>query len=147
MKQAAGKALAWAIAVLGFIITIAPLVRHGDPAIPLHHVFHAIGIAGGAALAVALMRKPRDTNEHGAWLVPAALAPLAMMFLMWPSTYQTLDQNPLLHVADHAALFLTGYVAVAAGQRYRAGTGIVLGVITVLMALTAAGGFGAYMGS
>lgn len=146
MKPTIGKVAACAFAAFGFIVTVAPLVRHGDLPIPLHHVFHALGIAGGAALAIALVRAPRDTNEHGAWLIPATLAPIAMMFLMWPSFYPALDGNPALHIADHAALFFTGYLTVAAGQRYRAGTGAVLGVITVLMALTAAGGFGAYLG-
>lgn len=146
MKRIAAT-LAWsAIAAFGFVITVAPLVRHGDLSIPLHHVFHAVSVVGGAALAIALMRTPRDTDEHGSWLIPATLAPIAMMFLMWPSFYSTLDNNPVLHLASHAALFFTGFCTVAAGQRYRAGTGVVLGVMTVLMALTAAGGFGSYLG-
>lgn len=146
MKLTTAKLLWFAIAAFGFIITVAPAVRHGDLPIPLHHVLHAIGVAGGAALAIALMRTPRDANEHGMWLIPATLAPIAMMFLMWPSFYGSLDVNPVLHIANHAALFLTGFCTVAAGQRYRAGTGVVLGVMTVLMALTAAGGFGSYLG-
>lgn len=146
MKLTPAKLVWFAIAALGFIITVAPLMRHGDLPIPMHHIFHAIAVAGGAALAITFMRAPRDTSEHGAWLVPATLAPIAMMFLMWPSFYSSLDGNPVLHIANHAALFLTGFCAVAAGQRYRAGTGVVLGVISVLMALTAAGGFGSYLG-
>lgn len=144
MKQLYGRLIAGIIALGGFIVTVAPLERHGELPIPLHHLIHAAGVAGGVALALALMRAARDKNEHGAWLFPATLAPLAMMFLMWPSLYASLDANPLLHVADHLALFLSGYVAVVTGQRYRAGTGWALGVISILMALTAAGGFGSY---
>lgn len=144
MKHLYGKLIAGVIALGGFIITVAPLERHGELQIPLHHVIHAAGVAGGVALALVLMRRSRDEGEHGLWLFPATLAPIAMMFLMWPSFYASLDANPLLHLADHAALFLSGYVTVAAGQRYRSGTGWALGVISILMALTAAGGFGAY---
>lgn len=144
MKQSYGKLIAWLIALGGFLITVAPLERHGELPIPLHHLIHAAGVAGGVALALAIARAQRDDNEHGFWLFPATLAPIAMMFLMWPSFYASLDANPLLHLADHAALFLSGYVTVIAGQRYRSGTGWALGVISILMALTAAGGFGAY---
>lgn len=144
MKQTYGKFAAGAIALAGFAIAVAPLERHGELPIPLHHVFHAAAVAGGVALALLLMRKARDSEEHGLWLVPATLAPLAMMLLMWPSFYASLDGNPVLHVADHLALFFSGYVTAVAGQRYRAGTGWALGTLSVIMALTAAGGFGSY---
>lgn len=144
MKHMYGKIAAGAIALAGFLIAVAPLERHGDLPIPLHHLIHAVAVAGGVALALLLMRKARDSEEHGFWLVPATLAPLAMMILMWPSFYASLDANPVLHVADHLALFFSGCVTAAAGQRYRAGTGWALGVLSVLMALTAAGGFGSY---
>lgn len=139
-----GKLTAGAIALAGFVISVAPLERHGELPIPLHHLIHAVAVAGGVAIALLLMREARDREEHGFWLVPATLAPLAMMFLMWPSIYGSLDASPMLHVADHLALLLCGYVTAAAGQRYRAGTGWALGVLSVLMALTAAGGFGSY---
>lgn len=116
----------------------------GDLPILQHHLIHAAIIAAGAALAMVTTRKAANTTEHPLWLIPAISALVLLMLLMLPSVYATLDHNGLLHMADHLALLCAGFLAVFAGQRYRAGTGWALGALAVLMALSAAGGFGAY---
>ena len=146
MKITAAKAAAWLVVLAGLAVAVAPLFRHGDLAIPMHHVFHAVSIAGGAALGLLLIQNRKsDDREHPLWLVPAIAAPIVMMFLMWPSLYEALEVNPALHVGDHLVLFFIGTIAVVSGQRYRAGTGWALGALSVIMALTSAGGFGAYL--
>lgn len=146
MKITGAKTAAWLVVSAGLAVAVGPLFRHGDLSIPLHHVLHAVSIAGGAALGLLLAAgRKGDEREHPLWLVPAIGAPVVMMFLMWPSFYESLDKNGMLHVGDHLVLFFIGALAAIAGQRYRQGTGWAIGVLSVIMALTSAGGFGAYL--
>ncbi|TAM75544.1 hypothetical protein EPN44_08835 [bacterium] len=123
---------------------IIPSLRPEDVPIAEHHLFHA-GIILLAVVAAALVvGGPSGAREQGSglWLVPVVAAPLAMMFLMWPSTYDYLDTHPLAHALDHIGLAVLGFAGAYGGQRYVRGVGWLVGLATVGMAVIAAGGFG-----
>jgi uncharacterized membrane protein YeiH len=61
---------------------------------------------------------------------------------MWPSLYEFTESRPVLHALDHLVLGALGFAAAYAGQRYRDGVGWIASGVVVLMAITAAGGFG-----
>lgn len=64
------------------------------------------------------------------------------MVLMWPTLYKFTESRPVLHILDHLGIGAFGFTAAYAGQRYCGGVGWILSGVVVLMAITAAGGFG-----
>jgi hypothetical protein len=125
------------------VFALGPLYREGDVTIPVHHVLHTVMIFG-AALAAVLFTWPGATGSRGsaAWLILAVVAPVAAMFLMWPSDYSVFEGAPALHAAQHLGLASLGFLTGYSGQRYAAGIGVAMSASLILMGLLAAGGFG-----
>ena len=135
---------ACAMAALTLAAAVVPSLRPEDVPIAEHHLFHAGIILLAVIAAVLAAGGPSHGREQGTqlWLMPVIAAPLAMMFLMWPSTYDYLDAHPLAHALDHIGLAVLGFVGAYGGQRYVRGVGVVVGLAAVGMAVIAAGGFG-----
>jgi hypothetical protein len=84
-----------AIAVL--VGALVPFFVHRHETIQAHHLKHAIYILGGSFLGLALAQVfpgDRPNREQALWLLPAILAPLVQMFLMYPSLYEWMMTSP-----------------------------------------------------
>ena len=138
-----GRWIAGLIIVVAIIFVIAPVLRSGEHLATLvHHLTHGVILIGGSALGLALARPQRQATEQAWWLVPTVSATIVAMVLMWPSLYEFTESRPVLHALDHLVLGVLGFAAAYAGQRYRDGVGWIVSGVVVLMAITAAGGFG-----
>jgi hypothetical protein len=125
-----------------------PLRTREMTTIPVHHLLHAGMAIGAGLLAMALAVKlPRQNRETTWWVVPAALAPIVGLFLMWPSEYAYLMSHPWLHLLDHLGIALCSVLAVFAAQAYVRGLGWPMLVLLVAMDAGAAGGFGITAGA
>jgi uncharacterized membrane protein YeiH len=139
----AGRIVAGLIVIAALALVFAPIWRSGEHLSTLvHHLAHGAVLIGGSALGLALATPQRQAAERTGWLIPAAGAAIVVMVLMWPTLYEYTESRPVLHVLDHIGIGLFGFTAAYAGQRYRAGVGWILSVVVLLMAITAAGGFG-----
>ncbi len=139
-----GRLLLASLVLLATVLfALAPLYRHGDVPIAIHHLLHAL-ILFGAALAALLFTWPGAPRAPGRvpWLLITLLSPLAAMLLMWPSEYSVFEREPALHALQHLGLVLFGFLTAYAGQRFAAGIGIAMSATMLLMGLLAAGGFG-----
>jgi hypothetical protein len=142
----AGRIIAWLVVVVAVSFVLAPVLRSGEHLATLvHHLTHGVILIGGSALGLALAKPQLQATERTGWLVPTVIATIVAMLLMWPSLYELTESRPLLHVLDHLAIGVLGFVAAYAGQRYRAGVGWIAAGVVVLMAITAAGGFGGFI--
>ncbi|MEO6923130.1 MAG: c-type cytochrome [Acidobacteriaceae bacterium] len=111
--------------------------------IPVHHLVHAVMALGAGMLALAMAeRLPPRSTERSLWVLPATLAPIFGLFLMWPSEYAYLMAHPALHLLDHAGIIGLSCLAVYAAQAYVRGLGWPMLILLVAMNATAAGGFG-----
>jgi hypothetical protein len=139
----AGRIVAGLIVIAAAIFVFAPIWRSGEHlTLLVHHLAHGVVLIGGSALGLALATPQRQVAERTGWLVPAAGAVIVVMVLMWPTLYEFTESRPVLHILDHLGIGAFGFTAAYAGQRYRAGVGWILSGVVVLMAITAAGGFG-----
>ena len=94
-------------------------------------------------LAIALAAKlPSQRSERSVWVIPAILAPILGLFLMWPSEYAYLMEHHGLHMLDHVGIIAFSWLAVFAAQAYVRGLGWPMLVLMVSMNAAAAGGFG-----
>lgn len=133
--------------IMGYGILVA-LFSHELTTIPVHHLLHAgmaVG-AGMAAMALAACLPPRERERSG-WVLPAVLAPVVGLFLMWPTKYAYLMGHPWLHVLDHVGIALCSVLAVFSAQAYVRGLGWPMLVLLVGMDAAAAGGFGVSPGN
>ncbi len=138
-----GRVVLWLLVVAGAGALFAPIWHPGEHLATLvHHLAHAVVLVGGCALGLAIAQPRPTMSEQTWWLVPAIGASLVVMLLMWPSLYEATESSVLLHLLDHLALAVCGFTAAYAGQRYRFGAGWILAGVVLLMAITAAGGFG-----
>jgi hypothetical protein len=141
----ASKIAAVIIALVTVIYALAPLYREGEePPTSVHHLLHAAVILGGVIVGLLLYdpARARPEREHPVWLVLAIGAPIAAMFLMWPSEYAFLDKHPGGHAIEHLGLVVLGFLTAYAGQRYARGIGWAMSLGLLFMALVAALGFG-----
>jgi mono/diheme cytochrome c family protein len=131
------------------IFALAPLYRANvDIPIPLHHVLHAVMMAGAALAGILFAGSSARERRSGApWLVIAMLAPVFAMILMWPSKYSYFELHPYGHVAEHLALMLMGFLAGFGGQRYANGIGWASGISIVAMGVLAIWGYGVAPGA
>jgi hypothetical protein len=132
-----------AVAVL--VGALVPFFVHHPESIQAHHLKHAIYITGGGFLGLALAQAfpgNRSGKEQPIWLIPAILAPLVQMFLMYPSLYDWMMAHPPVHFLQHLAIGLMPTLATFAGQRYTRGIGWIVGASAVAMAFAAAFGYG-----
>ena len=141
-----GTGIAGAV-IMGYGVLVV-LYSHEMTTIPVHHLLHggmAVG-AGMLAMALAASLPPRNRERSG-WSIPAALAPVAGLLLMWPSKYAYLMDHPWLHLLDHLGIALCSLLAVFAAQAYVRGLGWPMLVLLVGMDAAAAGGFGVSPGN
>lgn len=111
--------------------------------IPVHHLVHAVMALGAGMFALAMAEKlPPQRSERSMWVIPATLAPIFGLFLMWPSEYAYLMEHHVLHMLDHLGIIAFGWLAVFAAQAYVRGLGWLTLVLLVAMNATAASGFG-----
>lgn len=137
------------ILIATVVFALAPLYRTGvDMPIPLHHVLHAMMIAGAALAGILFAGSSARERRSGApWLVIAILAPVFAMLLMWPSKYSYFEMHPSGHVLEHLALMLMGFLAGYGGQRYADGIGWASGIGIVAMGVLAIWGYGVAPGA
>lgn len=114
--------------------------------ISTHHIQHLLYLAGGSLWGIAAAqflenRRPRERRQ-GKWLIPALLAPMAAMFIMWPSTYAYVEARPLLHMSEHAVFIILGIVTTYGGWQWATVTSWLLGGSLAAMSLFAAFFFG-----
>ncbi|MDE3067345.1 MAG: hypothetical protein KGJ60_07310 [Verrucomicrobiota bacterium] len=114
--------------ILGVVISLdgltMPFRSHEMTTIPVHHLLHSGMAAGAGLLAMALAANlPRRDRERGGWVLPAVLAPVAGLALMWPSEYAYLMGHHWLHFLDHLGIALCSLLAVFAAQAYVRGLG------------------------
>ena len=142
----ARRAAALVLGVVTLAIALRPLVSGGaDLPTPEHHLWHGALLAGAAASALLLTRPGDDAQSSQGrylWLLLAVVAPIAAMFLMWPSEYALLDRNPGGHVLEHLGLVALGFLTAYAGQRYARGVGWLTAGGAIGMALVSAAGYG-----
>jgi hypothetical protein len=139
-RRTAGIAV---LAVTAASAVLPPLLGAADLPTAQHHLAHA-ALIGGAVIAGVLFANPsRDTRAgHYGWLLLTTLAPIAAMFLMWPSEYAWFETHPAGHVVEHLGLLGLSFVTGYAGQRYAAGIGWASGLSLFGMAFASAWGFG-----
>lgn len=142
----------YTLVALGLVAVVVAELHLGLPdpdlSIKNHHIQHAFFILGGGlwglALAGSLMpaggAEPR--RSRSAWLVLAIIAPLAAMFLMWPSTYEYLEAHPFVHALDHGVFIVLSGLTTFAGYQFARSIGWVVGAALTVMAWAAAFGFG-----
>ena len=142
--KARSSRIAWILGVIAVLASIIPAFAGVDEPIAIHHLDHSgLVLLGAASAFFACDRDAKGSPASGsAWLVPIVLAPIAMMFIMWPSIYDYLDAHASLHALEHLVLAALGFVTVYAGERYVRGVGVTIGVLTVVMAVLSAGGYG-----
>lgn len=123
---------------------LAPLFRAAVAIpIPVHHVLHAIMIAGAALAGILFAGSQARERRAGApWLLVAVFAPVFAMLLMWPSEYSYFEQHRYGHVAEHLGLMFMGLLAGYGGQRYANGIGWASGIGIVAMAVLGVWGYG-----
>ena len=132
------------------LVPLSPLAE----ALPIwkHHLVHGLILAlasvAGVLFEHASVRAPADRHEvgSGVWVIVSVLAPVFSMFLMWPTTYDWLEQHPLAHGAEHFCFVGLGFFAGFGGERYVRGVGWMSATATVLTAVVAAAGFGVVLG-
>jgi hypothetical protein len=106
------------------------------------HPLHT-AIAAGAAitgLIVAGLSAGRQGNALS--LLVAVLAPIAVMFMMWPSEYAFFETHPGGHALEHLGIAALGFLSAFCGQRYASGVGWAMAIGLVDMAFLSAFGFG-----
>lgn len=138
------------LALVGwFAIVVAWLhlgLERPDHSIKDHHLQHMFFLIGGGLWGVGLARlleRSRGRRERqGAWLVPALVAPMAAMFIMWPSTYPYVEARPALHILEHAVFIGLGVLTTFAAYQYAQVVAWLLGGSLAAMAWVAAFFFG-----
>ena len=142
--KARSSGIAWSLAAIAVLASIIPAYLGLDEPIAIHHLDHSgLVLLGAAAAFFASSADAKGSPaKGGGWLVPTVLAPIVMMFIMWPSVYDYLDTHASLHALEHLALAAIGFVTVYAGERYVRGVGFAVGLLTFVMAVISAGGYG-----
>ena len=148
MKADSKRVVNIGMGIVGFVISLdgltMPLRMHGMmTTIAVHHLLHSGMAAGAGLLALALAANlPTRERERSWWVLPAVLASVFGLALMWPSEYAYLMGHRWLHFLDHLGIFLCSVLAVFAAQAYVRGLGWPMLVLLVGMDAAAAGGFG-----
>ena len=148
MKDNSRRIVNVGMGIAGVLISLdgltMPFRMHGMmTTIAVHHLLHSGMAVGAGLLGMSLAANlPRRDRERSGWVLPAVLAPVIGLALMWPSEYPYLMGKPLLHFLDHLGIVLSSVLAVFAAQAYVRGLGWPMLVLLVGMDAAAAGGFG-----
>ncbi len=144
------RRIAALVALAAIALAIVPELLGAEAGgVTAHHLKHAALILAGiiaGVLAPPLASKD-DRREHLAWLAPTVVAPVATMFVMWPTTYAYVEAHPFLHVLEHLVILALAMLTTYSGERYAKGVGGFAGVALELMAIGAAFGYGVILGS
>lgn len=140
----------YVLGVLGLVAVLVAALELGIPdpdlSIHNHHIQHLFFVLGGSLWGLAIARAVPSRSSAGpgpaGWLVLAILAPVAVMFVMWPSTYPYIEAHPLLHALEHGVLLVLGVVTTYASFRFAEPAGWLFGASLVAMAWVAAYGYG-----
>jgi hypothetical protein len=121
-----GLALTAAVGTVAFVSLFPPVVAAAETSVRWHHLVHAGMIASGAVLAFAAASAssawariaPRYADAGIAGVV---VAPLVAMLAMTPRFYDTVEDEPLLHLGYHLVFFfglgvVTGLAASTLGR-------------------------------
>jgi cytochrome c oxidase subunit 1 len=106
----------WALSLMSAAGTVAfvslfpPVVEAAEASVRWHHVVHAGMIVSGAALAFAAASVPSvwarlGTRYANAGIVGVVVAPLVAMLAMTPRFYDSVEDEPLLHLGYHLVFF------------------------------------------
>lgn len=143
---------AYVFLILALGSLVVPVLP-GAEALPVwkHHLVHGavLALAAASGLSFAALRARRSPpagSGAGAWIILTVLAPVASMFLMWPTTYAWFEDHPAAHASEHFVFIVLGFVAAYSGERYVSGVGWMSGIATVATAIAAAAGFGVVIG-
>ncbi len=139
------RSIAATIVLLATVaFALAPLFRGAvEIPIPVHHVLHAIMLAGAALAGILFAGSlDRERSAGAPWLIVAMFAPVFAMLLMWPSGYSYFETHRFGHAAEHLGLMFLGFMAGYAGQRYANGIGWASGIGIVAMAVLGVWGYG-----
>lgn len=138
-----------ALALIGYFSIVVAWLHLGlqspEHSIKDHHLQHLFFLIGGGLWGIALARwlaRRRPREQQGAWLVPALVAPMAAMFLMWPSAYPYVEARPALHMSMHVVFVALGALTTFAGYQYTRVVSWLLGGSLAVMAWLAAFFFG-----
>ncbi len=115
--------------------------------VPDHHFQHFFFLVAGSLYGIAAARtfvpvEGEDPRRRDAWLIPAILAPVAIMFAMWPTTYPFIVARPLLHFAEHFLLVVMAALTTFSAYRFARPIGWLLGGALAAMSLLAVYGYG-----
>ena len=110
-----------------------------------HHLQHAVQFLMGAALAAAVVSSIPSLAGLGAgWrnaaLAAVILAPAAMLLLMIPGIYGSLEESSLWHATYHGLIVLLGMITGAGACLQGRAVGRLLLLLSVGMALLYAAG-------
>lgn len=138
------------VAVGLFAIIIARLelwLPDSHASIANHHLQHLYFVLGGALWGIALGRsrgpvRSEDPSRRDVWLIPAVLAPVVVMFLMWPGSYPYIETRPFLHFIDHLVFIALAAITTYGAYRYARQLGWVFAVTLSAMAWLAVYGYG-----
>lgn len=138
------------LAVIGLISVIVAWLHIGFPApetsVSAHHIQHLFFLIGGSlwgiALALWMVAKRGPRARNGVWLIPALLAPMVAMFLMWPSTYPYIEAREWLHILEHGVFIVLGVLTTYAAYQYAPIVSWLVGASLAVMAWLAAFFFG-----
>lgn len=152
MTASRSRIAAYLFLVLALGSLVVPVLP-GAEALPVwkHHLVHGLVLALSAASGLLFAHARGDGGASagpgsGGWVMLTTIAPVASMFLMWPTTYDWLEAHPAAHASEHFCFIILGFVAAYGGERYVRGVGWVSAIATVATAIVAAAGFGVVIG-
>jgi hypothetical protein len=104
-----------AIAVAAAFVFAGPIGEASEASTQFHHLAHAVQFLLGAALGAAIGSTPAAYRRLSprfadAGLVAIIAAPAAMLLLMLPGIYESLEDNALLHGLYHLAIVGLGMI-------------------------------------
>ena len=134
-----------AVAVAAAFVFLPQIQSASEASAQFHHLAHAVQFLMGCALGAAIASTMAvwgalNRRWSAIGLAAVVLAPAAMLLMMTPGVYETLDERSLLHAAYHGAMVLLGVATgLGAGMLGRV-PGRLLLVVSVGMALMYAAG-------
>lgn len=140
------------LVALGLILVVVARLELWLPdphaSIANHHLQHLYFVAGGALWGLALGRAlggkavAAEPGRRDVWLIPVIVAPAAVMFAMWPSTYPYIEARPFLHLIEHMIFVLLAATATYSAYRFSRQLGWVNAVALSAMSWLTVYGFG-----
>jgi cytochrome c oxidase subunit I len=110
-----------AIAVIGLLAFVPPVIDASETSTRYHHLDHAAQFFFGAVLALLLCSLPRVHNRLGSHpdvgLATVLAGSTAMLLLMVPSIYEPLERHSVEHALFHVGMAALGFVTGAGASR------------------------------